>query len=129
MRGRTDPATLHDIHPSVNEAALPIRILMALAILLNTLDLLATSVGILRFGNAEGNPLLAALIERSWLAFMLVKGVGIPLLLAFLLTMHRRAPRLVLVGMGVVVVALTVALGMWGVWYGGMLASAGPTPL
>ena len=75
---------------------MPIRILMALAILLNTLDLIATSFGILRFGNAEGNPLLAALIERSWLAFMLVKGVGIPLLLGGLrlhphgLQSHRR---------------------------------------
>lgn len=108
---------------------MPIRILMALAILLNTLDLIATSFGILRFGNAEGNPLLAALMERSWLAFMLVKGVGIPLLLAFLVVMHRHAPRLVLIGLAAVVVALSVALGLWGVWYGGMLASAGPPPM
>jgi hypothetical protein len=102
---------------------MPLRLLMALAILLNTLDLFATSLGILRFGNAEGNPFLAALIERSWLVFMLVKGLGVPLLLAFLVTLHRHAPRLVLVGMGLVVVALTVALGMWGVWYGGMVAA------
>ena len=65
---------------------MPLRLLMALAILLNTLDLIATSFGILSFGNAEGNPLLAALMERSWLVFMLVKGVGVPLLLAFLVT-------------------------------------------
>jgi hypothetical protein len=113
----------------VYEAALPIRILMALAILLNTLDLIATSFGILRFGNAEGNPFLAALMQRSWLAFMLVKGVGVPLLLAFLVAMHRRSPRLVTLGMGLVVLALVVALGMWGMWYSGMLALAGPTPL
>ncbi len=100
---------------------MPLRLLMALAILLNTLDLIATSFGILSFGNAEGNPLLAALMERSWLVFMLVKGVGVPLLLAFLVTLRRHSPRLVTMGMGLVVVALTVALGMWGVWYWGLV--------
>ena len=57
------------------------RLVLFLAVVANSLDLFATSVGIHWFGNREGNPLLAPVASQSWPAFVLLKGVLVPLLI------------------------------------------------
>ena len=56
------------------------RILLFLAVVANSLDLVLTTVGIHWFGlnNREGNPLLAPLVRHQWLLFVLVKGAIVP---------------------------------------------------
>ena len=51
------------------------RIVYFLAIAANSLDLVATTLGIHWFGNREGNPLLAGVAHGHWWAFVLLKGV------------------------------------------------------
>ena len=97
------------------------RIFLFLAVVANSLDLFATSVGIHLFGNREGNPFLAPIIAQSWPAFVLVKGVLIPLLIWQLYRYRRQTPVLATAGMGLVTVALTVALGAWIGWLAGVL--------
>lgn len=97
------------------------QVLFFLAILANSFDLFATSVGIHWFGNREGNPLLAPLAEGNWLAFVAVKGALVPLLLAWLYRYRRDTPGLSTAGMGLVTVALTVAAGAWLGWIAGTL--------
>jgi hypothetical protein len=98
------------------------RFVLFMAVLANSLDLLATSVGIHWFGNREGNPFLAMVAQRSWPAFVLVKGVLIPLLLVQLYRYRRATPVLATAGMGLVTAALTAALGAWIGWMAGVLA-------
>src|SRR5881396_4210921 len=94
----------------------PMRMVLFLAILANSLDLVATALGIHWLGNREGNPLLAGLANNHWLLFVVVKGVLIPLLIVRLYRYRRMTPRLATAGMGIVTVALTVALGQWLGW-------------
>jgi len=97
------------------------RIVFILALLANSLDLVATALGIHWFGNREGNPLLAPLTDGHWGLFVLVKGVLVPLLIARLYTMRRHTPVFASAGLAIVLVALTIALGQWLGWMAGVL--------
>ena len=97
------------------------RIVLFLAMASNSLDLIATALGIHWLGNREGNPLLAGLAQNHWLLFVLVKGVLIPLLIVRLYRYRRMTPRLATLGMALVTVALTVAVGQWLGWIAGVL--------
>ena len=85
--------------------------------LANSLDLFATAVGIHWFGNREGNPFLAPVAHQSWLAFVLLKGALVPLLIVRLYRYRRGAPVLPPAGLGLGTGGLTVAVGAggWGV--------------
>jgi len=97
------------------------RILLFLAIVANSFDLFATSVGIHGLGNREGNPLLSVLVHQNWLAFVVVKGALVPLLIAALYRYRHSSPRLSQAGMGLVTIALTVAAGEWLGWIAAVL--------
>jgi len=101
------------------------RLVLFLAVVANSLDLFATSVGIHWFGNREGNPFLAPIAHQSWPAFVLLKGVLVPLLIVQLYRYRRATPVLATAGMGLVTVALTAALGAWIGWIAGVL-TVGP---
>jgi uncharacterized membrane protein len=98
------------------------RFVLFLAVVANSLDLFLTAIGIHWFGNREGNPLLAPIAHQSWPAFVLLKGVLVPLLIVQLYRYRRETPRLATAGMGIVTIALTVALGQWLGWMAGVLA-------
>ena len=102
------------------------RLVLFLAVLANSLDLFATAVGIHWFGNREGNPFLAPVAHQSWLAFVLLKGALVPLLIVQLYRYRRHAPVLATAGMGLVTVALTAAVGAWVGWIAGVLAVGRP---
>jgi uncharacterized membrane protein len=93
-----------------------------LAILANSLDLVATALGIHWLGNREGNPLLAGLAHQHWWLFVLVKGVLIPALLLRLYSYRSASPVLAAAGLAVIVTALTLAVGHWLGWMAGVLA-------
>ena len=97
------------------------RMVLFIAILANSLDLVATSLGIHWFGNREGNPLLAGMAHQHWLQFVLFKGVIIPLLIVRLYHYRNSSPLLATTGMGLVAVALTVAVGQWIGWMAGVI--------
>jgi hypothetical protein len=104
-----------------SELQQPMRILLFLAIVANSLDLVATALGIYRFGNREGNPLLAELAHHWWPLFVVVKGLLIPTLIVLLYRYRRSTPLLAHAGMALVTVALTVAVGQWIGWMAGVL--------
>jgi hypothetical protein len=97
------------------------RFVLFLAVVVNSLDLLVTAVGIHWFGNREGNPLLAPVAQRSWPAFVFLKGVLVPLLIVQLYRYRRATPVLATAGMGLVTIALTIALGAWLGWLAGAI--------
>jgi len=97
------------------------RILFILALVANSLDLVATALGVHWLGNREGNPLLAVLAHQHWWLFVLVKGLLVPLLIVGLYLLRRRSPVVASAGMAVVLVALTLALGQWLGWIAGVL--------
>jgi hypothetical protein len=97
------------------------RILVFLAIVANSLDLVLTALGIHWLGNREGNPLLAGIAHGHWWLFVLVKGVVVPLLILRLNSFRRSSPVLARAGMALVTVALTVALGEWIGWMAGVI--------
>jgi hypothetical protein len=97
------------------------RIVLFLAIVANSLDLFATAVGIHWFGNREGNPLLAGVAHQHWTAFVVIKGLLVPLLIARLYRYRRQTPALATAGMALVTLALTVAVGQWLGWMAGVL--------
>ena len=97
------------------------RIVLFLAILANSLDLIATALGIHWLGNREGNPLLAAMAHRHWWLFVLVKGLLIPLLIVRLYRYRNSTPALATTGMAIVTIALTVAVGQWLGWIAGVI--------
>src|SRR5262249_60125438 len=70
------------------------RFILFLAVVVNSLDLFVTAIGIHWFGNGEGNPLLAPLARQSWPAFVLLKGALVPLLIAQLYRYRRGTPPL-----------------------------------
>lgn len=104
------------------------RIVLFLAIVANSLDLIATALGIHWFGNREGNPLLAGIAQHHWWVFIVIKGLLIPALIVRLYRYRNRAPLLATAGMALVTVALTVAVGQWLGWIAGVLA-VGPVRL
>ena len=97
------------------------RILLFLAVVANSLDLVLTALGIHWLGNREGNPLLAGLAHDHWWMFVLFKGVIVPVLILCLNAYRRSSPMLASSGMALVTVALTVALGEWIGWMAGVL--------
>jgi len=97
------------------------RILLFLAVVANSFDLFATSLGIHWLGNREGNPLLAGVAHEHWLAFVLIKGTIVPLLIWRLYRYRAQTPRLTTAGLGLVTLALTVAVGQWIGWIAGVL--------
>jgi hypothetical protein len=98
------------------------RIVLFLAILANSLDLVATALGIHWLGNREGNPLLAGMAHHRWWQFVLFKGVVIPLLIVRLYHYRNSSPVLATTGMALVTVALTVAVGQWLGWIAGVIS-------
>ena len=102
------------------------RAVLFSAVVINSLDLFATAVGIHWFGNREGNPLLAPVVQQSWLVFVLLKGALVPLLIVQLYRYRRHTPVLATAGMGLVTVALTAALGAWIGWIAGVIAVGRP---
>jgi len=114
---------------SVTLTRIPIlRIVFFLAVVANSLDLSATAIGIHWFGNREGNPLLAGLAHDHWPAFVLLKGGLVPLLIVRLYRYRQQTPLLATAGMGLVTLALTVALGQWIGWMAGVLHVNGSPP-
>lgn len=101
------------------------RTLFVVAIIANSLDLVATSFGIHWFGNREGNPLLADLAHHHWLGFVVLKGLAIPFLIWRLDAYRRTTPLLASTGMGLVTLAMTVAVGQWLGWIAGVLTVYG----
>ena len=97
------------------------RIVLFLAVVANSLDLVATALGIHWLGNREGNPLLASLAHGHWWLFVLVKGVLTPLLIVQLHRSRGTSPVLATLGMGLIVLALTVAVGQWLGWIAGVV--------
>lgn len=97
------------------------RIVLFMAILANSLDLVATALGIHWLGNREGNPLLAGLAHNHWWMFVLFKGLVIPLLIVRLYRYRNSSPVLATTGMALVTVALTVAVGQWLGWMAGVI--------
>lgn len=105
------------------------RIVLFLAIVANSVDLIATALGIHWFGNREGNPLLAGIAHHHWWLFVLVKGLLIPALIVRLYRYRNSSPVLATFGMGLVTVALTVAVGQWLGWIAGVLTVTSPVRL
>ena len=104
------------------------RIVLFLAIVANSLDLFATTLGIHWLGNREGNPLLAGIAQNHWWAFIVIKGLLIPALIVRLYRYRNYSPVLSTVGMALVTLALTVAVGQWLGWIAGVL-TVGPARL
>ncbi len=100
------------------------RTFFFVAVLANSLDLVATAVGIHGFGNQEGNPLLAPIAHGHWWVFVVVKGVLVPLLIVHLFRLRHVHPRLVPVGLALVAAAMTVAVGQWAGWMAGVIATS-----
>ena len=105
------------------------RILLFLAVVANSLDLVLTAFGIHWMGNREGNPLLAPMAHHQWPLFVLVKGAIVPLLIVQLHRYRRETPVLSNLGLVIVTVALVVALGHWLGWMAGVLHVASLTRL
>ncbi len=97
------------------------RIVLFLAIVANSLDLVATSLGIHWFGNREGNPLLAGVAHHHWWLFVVLKGLLIPALIWHLYRKREHSPGLATAGLTVVTLALTIAVGQWLGWMAGVL--------
>src|SRR3989442_7731213 len=91
------------------------RFVLFLAVVVNSLDLFVTSVGIHWFGNREGNPLLAPVVRQSWPAFVLLKGVLVPLLIVQLYRYRRGEAALFSPAEGSGTIALPTAAVAW-VW-------------
>jgi len=106
-----------------------VRTVLFIAVLANSLDLIATSLGIHWLGNREGNPLLASLAHGHWWMFVLVKGVVTPFLIVHLYRSRGASPVLATFGMGIITLALTVAVGQWLGWIAGVVAVNRPFPL
>ena len=105
------------------------RIVLFLAVVANSIDLVATALGIHWLGNREGNPLLAGIAHQHWWLFVLVKGAVTPLLIVHLYRSRAHSPVLATLGMGLVTLALTVAVGQWLGWIAGVVQVSRPFPL
>lgn len=98
-----------------------LRIVLVLALLANSADLVATAFGIHLLGNREGNPLLAGLAHDHWWLFVLVKGAVVPFLIVRLDALRARTPVIASAGLATVLVALTIAVGQWVGWIAGVI--------
>jgi uncharacterized membrane protein len=104
------------------------RMVLFLAVVANSVDLLFTTLGIHWLGNREGNPLLAGLVQNHWWVFVLLKGLVIPLLILQLNALRKGSPRLATAGIILVTIALTVAVGQWLGWMAGKATVAALLP-
>ena len=95
------------------------RMVLFMAIIANSADLVATAIGIHHYHNREGNPLLAGLAQDHWWLFALIKGGVVPLLIYQLYQYRKGSPRLATAGIIVVTIALTIAVGQWIGWMAG----------
>jgi uncharacterized membrane protein len=100
------------------------RMVLFLAVVANSVDLVATTLGIHWLGNREGNPLLAGLVQNHWGVFVLLKGLVIPLLILQLNAYRKGSPRLATAGIILVTIALTIAVGQWLGWMAGKMSVA-----
>jgi hypothetical protein len=100
---------------------LRMRIILFLAVVANSFDLVATAFGIHWFGNREGNPLLASLAHHQWLWFVAIKGMIVPLLIVSLYRSRQHTPVLSAAGLAIVTLAMTVAVGKWVGWMAGVV--------
>lgn len=114
-----DVANIVNLENTAEESAM--RVVLFMAVFANSLDLVATALGIHWLGNREGNPLLAGLAHQHWWLFVLVKGILIPLLIVRLYKYRDATPALATAGMAIVTVALTVAVGQWLGWIAGVI--------
>lgn len=105
------------------------RAVLLMAILANSLDLVATAFGIHFFGNREGNPFMADLMHNHWLWFVAYKGLLTPLLIVRLYRYRNSSPLLATFGMCLVTLALTIAVGQWIGWMAGVISVQGGPPL
>lgn len=105
------------------------RMVLFMAVLTNSLDLVATALGIHWLGNREGNPLLAGIAHQHWWLFVLIKGVITPVLIVKLYRYRDSSPVLATFGMGIVTLALTLAVGQWLGWIAGVVQVTRPFPL
>lgn len=101
------------------------RTLFFIAVVANSFDLVATSLGIHLFGNREGNPLLAELAHHHWFLFVALKGAAIPFLIWRLHHYRSSSPWLASAGLALVTVAITVAVGQWLGWIAGVVTVSG----
>lgn len=97
------------------------RTVFFIAIAANSLDLVATSLGIHWLGNREGNPLLAGMAHSHWWLFVVMKGLLVPFLIVRLHGYRQSSPVLAGAGLGLVTIALVIALGQWLGWMAGVL--------
>jgi len=95
------------------------RMVLFMAVIANSADLLATTLGIHHYHNREGNPLLAGLAHDHWLLFTLIKGGLVPLLIYQLYRYRKGSPWLANAGMVLVTIVLTIAVGQWLGWMAG----------
>jgi Domain of unknown function (DUF5658) len=100
------------------------RVFLFLAVAANSVDLVATALGIHWFGNREGNPLLATLAHQQWLVFVVFKGLVVPLMILSLYRSRHHTPVLSAVGLAIVTLAMTVAVGEWVGWMAGVIRVA-----
>lgn len=105
------------------------RTVFFIAIAANSLDLVATTLGIHWLGNREGNPLLAVMTQSNWGLFVALKGLLVPLLIVRLYRYRQTSPVLANAGLGLVTVALTIALGQWLGWIAGVFHVSSQTRL
>ena len=101
------------------------RAVLLMAIVANSLDLVATSLGIDFFNNREGNPLMADLAHNHWLVFVAYKGLLTPLLIYRLNRYRNSSPALATFGLCLVTLALTIAVGQWLGWMAGVVRVQG----
>jgi len=102
------------------------RAVLLMAIVANSLDLVATSFGIHFFNNREGNPLMAGMAHNHWWLFVLYKGLLTPLLIYRLHRYRNSSPVLATFGLCLVTLALTIAVGQWLGWMAGVVRVQGP---
>jgi hypothetical protein len=102
------------------------QLVLFVAIVANSLDLLFTTLGIHWLGNREGNPLLAGVAHHHWWLFVVIKGALVPLLIVRLYRYRHSSPTLATAGLALVTLALTVALGQWLGWMAGVFQVANP---
>lgn len=106
---------------SFRSGVLRMRIILFLAVVANSFDLVATSFGIHWFGNREGNPLLASLAHEQWLLFVAFKGLIVPVLIWALYRTRHHTPVLSAAGLAIVTLAMTIAVGQWVGWMAGVV--------
>lgn len=101
------------------------QLVLFMAVVANSLDLLFTALGIHWLGNREGNPLLAGVAHNHWWLFVVIKGIVVPILIVRLYRYRNSSPILATAGLALVTLALTVALGQWLGWMAGVFHVTG----